>query len=75
MENMRQEIENALKQKLNISTIDDNATLATYGLDSLDVVEFVLDVEDKYEISFEAEETKDIKTVGELINLICSKVK
>jgi acyl carrier protein len=49
--------------------------LTTYGLDSLDVVEFVLDVEDKYGISFEAEETKDIKTVGELINLICSKVK
>ncbi len=72
---MRQEIENALKQKLNISTIDENATLTTYGLDSLDVVEFVLDVEDKYGISFEAEETKDIKTVGELINLICSKVK
>ncbi len=68
------EIENLIKEKLSCEEIDKDATLATYGLDSLDVVEFILELEDKYNISFEAEETKDIKTIGDLLNLINKKL-
>lgn len=69
------EIENLVKEKLNIPEIDKEATLATYGLDSLDVVEFILSLEEKYDISFDAEDTKDIKTIGDLLNVIESKLK
>lgn len=75
MENLQNELENLIKEKLKIEKIDKNATLATYGLDSLDVVEFVLDIEDKYNVTFETEEMKDLKTVGNLIDLISKKVK
>ena len=67
------EVENLIKEKLNVAEIDKNATLATYGLDSLDVVEFILELEDKFSISFEAEDTKDIKTIGDLLNLVEKK--
>ena len=70
----RTEIENLIKEKLNIKDLDYSATLATYGLDSLDVVEFVLEVEDTYGVTFESEETKDLKTVGNLIDLIEKKI-
>ncbi len=69
------ELENLIKTKLHVENIDRDATLATYGLDSLDVVEFLLDLEDKYSVAFAADETKDLKTVGELFDLILSKIK
>ncbi len=68
------EVEALIKEKLNVSEIDKNATLATYGLDSLDVVEFILELEDKFSISFEAEDTKDIKTIGDLLALVEKKL-
>lgn len=72
--NKLEEIENLIKSKLNISEINRDATLADYGLDSLDVVEFILDLEDKYDVTFSAEETKDLKTVGSLLDLISKKI-
>lgn len=68
------EIETLIKEKLNVDEIDRNATLANYGLDSLDVVEFILDIEDKYNITFNPEETRDLKSVGDLLELISKKL-
>ncbi len=68
------ELENLIKAKLHVETIDRDATIATYGLDSLDVVEFLLDLEDQYNVTFDASETKDLKTVGELFDLILGKI-
>jgi len=70
----REEIENLVKEKLNIKEIDPNATLNTYGLDSLDLVEFIFEIEDKYGITFEEDETMNIKTVGGLVELILKKI-
>ena len=68
------ELENLIKEKLKVNEIDRNATIATYGLDSLDVAEFLLDLEDTYGITFEASETKGLKTVGELFDLALKKI-
>ncbi len=70
----RAELENLIKEKLHIESIDKDATLATYGLDSLDVVSFLLELEDRYGIAFESDEINDLKTVGELFNLILNKI-
>ena len=67
------EIENLIKERLKITEIDRNATLVDYGLDSLDVVEFILDLEENFNITFSAEETKNLKTVGALLDLIEKK--
>lgn len=74
MTDTKLEIEKMIKEKLNIAEIDRNATIATYGLDSLDVVEFLLDLEDRFNITFDSNETKGIKTVGELLDLINKKI-
>lgn len=70
-----EEVKTLIKEKLNITEIDSNATLATYGLDSLDIVEFLLELEEKFNITFEAEETKDVRTIGDLISLVEKKIK
>ncbi|MDY2727885.1 MAG: phosphopantetheine-binding protein [Candidatus Onthovivens sp.] len=71
--NKYESIVKELQEKLNLTTLDEGATLASLGLDSLDVVEFILDVEDNYDIKFESSETQDIKTLGDLLKVIKSK--
>lgn len=70
-----EQIVEELKKKLNVETLDRNATLSSLGLDSLDVVEFILDVSDNYDIQFESSEAQNIKVLGDLLDLIESKCK
>lgn len=70
----KEELENLIKERLGVDKIDRDATIATAGLDSLDVVELLLDLEDRFGVTFTSEETKDLKTFGELFDLILSKI-
>ena len=72
--NKKEELENLIKERLGVDKIDRDATIATAGLDSLDVVELLLDLEDRFGVTFTSEETKDLKTSGELFDLILSKI-
>ncbi len=69
-----QEIINEMKEKYEIKDLNLNASLTDLQIDSLDVVEFLLSLEDKYNITFEAEEMQDLKTASDLIELIKKKV-
>lgn len=69
-----QEIINEMKAKYEIKDLNLNASLTDLQIDSLDVVEFLLSLEDKYNITFEAEEMQDLKTASDLIELIKKKV-
>jgi len=74
-ENKTEIAEKLIKDKLRVEKLERKATLETYGLDSLDVMEFLLDLEDRLGITFETDEIKDLKTVGELLDLIKGKIK
>lgn len=69
-----QEIINEMKEKYEIKDLNLNVSLTDLQIDSLDVVEFLLSLEDKYNITFEAEEMQDLKTASDLIELIKKKV-
>lgn len=72
--NKKEELEHLIKERLGVDQIDRDATIATAGLDSLDVVELLLDLEDRFGVTFTSEETKDLKTFGELFDLILTKI-
>lgn len=52
---------------------------ATFGedldADSLDVVEFVMELEEEFGISVPEEELSDVKTVGQAFDIIAAKVQ
>lgn len=52
---------------------------ATFGedldADSLDVVEFVMELEEEFGISVPEEELADVKTVGQAFDIIAAKVQ
>ena len=58
------------KKKLNIEAVDESKTLKDYGLDSLDMVELILELEDEYKIKFTDEEMTSLQTIGDLVNAI-----
>lgn len=69
-----EEIKRLFAEKLGVSTVNESKSLKDLGLDSLDVVEYCLDLEDRYGIQFETEELDPSKTVGDLFALIASKL-
>lgn len=45
------------------------------GVDSLDAVELIINIEDEFGIQITDEEASDIKTVGELVDFVTKKIK
>ena len=43
-------------------------------IDSLGIVEVVMAIEDEFDIEIDDEELSDVKTVGEAVNLLHSKI-
>ena len=61
--------------KIDPAKVTEEATFADdLEADSLDVVELVMALEEKLDISIPEEELEGIKTVGEALNVIAAKV-
>lgn len=69
-----EEIRKMFAERVHIDKVDDSKSLKDLGLDSLDVVEMCLDLEDKYGIQFATEELSSFKTVGDLLSSIEKKL-
>ncbi len=63
-------IKSMLEENLDIdpSTVDENSTFQSLGVDSLDMIELISDLEDKCEIDFG--DPEDLETVGDLVSYI-----
>lgn len=57
------------------SQVTPEATFADLDADSLDVVEFVMELEEVFEISVPEEELAEVTTVGQAFEIIKSKLK
>ena len=69
------EIKRMFCERLNLESLDEASSLASLGLDSLDVVDMCLDVEEKFGIQFEMDELAQFKSVGDLFHSIEAKLK
>ena len=55
--------------------ITPDATFAgDLGADSLDLVEFVMRLEEEFDVTIEEDELKDVRTVGRALDLVRSKL-
>jgi len=68
------EIKKMFAERIGVDKVDESKSLKDIGLDSLDVVEMCLDLEDKFGIQFETEELSAFKTVGDLFASIEKKL-
>lgn len=70
-----EEIRKGFAERLGVAEIDESKGLKDLGLDSLDVVEMCLDLEEKYGIQFETTELASFKTIGDLFRSIEKKIQ
>jgi acyl carrier protein len=61
-------------ERLGVKNVDESKSLRDLGLDSLDVVEMCLDLEDRFGVSFETEELSSFKTVADLFRSVEAKL-
>ena len=54
-------------------TLDSN--IKELGLDSLDIVDLLMDMEEKYGIEFENEEMTSLVTINDVVSAISAKLK
>jgi acyl carrier protein len=69
-----QKIKEMFAAKLHVKEVDENKSLKDLGLDSLDIVELLLDLEDEFGIQFDTSEMTSYKTVKDLYKAIESKL-
>ena len=69
-----EEIKKLLAERAGKETIDETVQLKDLGMDSLDVVEYCLELEDKYNIQFTPEELSEFKTAGDLFSAMEKKL-
>ena len=63
-----------LSKRCDVSSINENDNLKSLGLDSLDLVEAMLEIEDELGINFKNEEIEQCKTLGDILNIIDEKL-
>ncbi len=74
MDATMQKIKELFAQKLGVKEVDASKSLKDLGLDSLDVVELLLDLEDEFGIQFDTQEMSSYKTVQDLYDAIEGKL-
>ncbi len=67
-------VEEILKKSLKIDNIDPEIKLREQGLDSLDLVEIMMELETSFNIEFTNDEMLGFETVGEVVANIQEKV-
>ena len=73
--NQIEEIKKQLAFIAKVDAITDEMKLSELGLDSLDVVELLLQLEEQYDIHFDDIDMSNFKTVGDLLASIEQKLK
>ena len=64
-----------LAEKVDISKLKEDDDLQSLGLDSLDLAEIMISIEDALGIEFTTNEILKLKTIRDVLNLIETKTK
>jgi acyl carrier protein len=69
------EIVDFIRAEVGATDLTADSTLLSGGLDSVKVISLVFKLESRYEISLDAEDADDIRTVGDLANLVVRRLQ
>ena len=64
-----------LSEKVNVTQLKEDDLLTGLGLDSLDLVEIMLTIEDHLGVEFTSEEIANLSTIKDVVKLIETKTK
>ncbi len=70
-------IKDMLEKQLGIDKskiTEDSDIIKDIGADSLDIVEFLMDAENEWDITIEEEDVKNLHTIGDVVKYIESRI-
>jgi acyl carrier protein len=70
-----QEIIDLVRAAVGRADLTADSTLESQGLDSLKVMSLVFKIEERYDILLEEEDADDLRTVGDLANLVIRRIE
>lgn len=73
--NTLEEIKSALAKRLNVEKLDESAKLKDLGLDSLDIVEMLLQLEEEHDVHFDDVDMSNFETLKDLLDSIEKQIK
>ena len=68
-------VKEILSEKVDVSQLKEDDLLTGLGLDSLDLVEIMLTIEDRLGVEFTSEEIANLSTIKDVVKLIETKTK
>ncbi|MCF0107766.1 MAG: acyl carrier protein [Bacilli bacterium] len=68
-------VKNILSKRVNISNLKEDDSLTALGLDSLDLVEVMIEIEEELGIEFTSDEISSLNTLKDVLSLIETKTK
>ena len=64
-----------LAKRVDVSKLHETDLLQDIGLDSLDLVEVMLEIEDELDVKFTSDEIANLSTLRDVVDLINKKIK
>lgn len=71
---VKEKVKEIIQKRTNIEKISEDDDLSALGLDSLDLVEVMLEIEEAFNIEFSNEEIEEIKLLKDVLLLIEKKI-
>lgn len=68
-------IKSIMSNKIDVSNLTEDTKLSSLGLNSLDLIEITLEIEDEFHIEFTSSEITGFVTIKDVIKLIERKTK
>lgn len=68
-------LKNIMSHKMDVTDLKEESSLVSLGLNSIDLVEITLEIEDSFHIEFTSSEITNLVTVKDVIKLIERKTK
>ena len=72
---VKKTVSDILAKRIDVSNLKEEDSLTDIGLDSLDLVEVMLEIEDTLGVEFDSEEIANLSTLKSVLDLINSKIK
>ena len=72
---VEQRVRKVMANHTDVSKLTVNDELKALGLDSLDLVEVSMEIEEEFGIQFEMEDIAQFNTLGDVLRIIESKIK
>ena len=71
---IKERVKKIISKRCDISSLNEEDELAALGLDSLDLVEAMLEIETEFSIEFDSAEIEEAKTFKDILALIEKKM-